>query len=268
MPPGGPPGPGAGYPPGGYHSGYPSAPGAFATGGSRRKRAIGLSVLALAVVGAVVAVVIVLLGDDGDGGAVKVQGKLTDPVTGLTVPHFAGWTLPDPEDSPADQAVEGPCPGSSASRDPDASASSESSDSTDSSGSSDSETDRCYRAGISVDTQSGEDGFEALIAELKKEVTEDEDLEILDFELDKPVKVDGHPAHVLRARVKGGEGLNTPTDTVWQQIVVIDAPDADGDYPYVAVILEDSPAAPDKSVLDQVTDGIEVGEPRPSESAS
>jgi len=262
MPPGGPPGAAAGHPPGGYGSGYPSAPGAFAPDRSRRNRTIGLSVLALAVVGALVAVLIVLLGDDGDagGGGAKVQGTLTDPDSGLTVPRFEGWTLPDPENSPADQAVEGPCPSASAS--PEASASSDSSDSG-------SGTDHCYRAGISVDTQSGEDGFDALIAELKKEVSEDEDLEILDFELDKPVKVDGHPAHLLRARVKGSpEDLNSPTDTVWQQIVVIDAPDADGDYPYVAVILEDSPEAPDKSVLDQVTDGIEVGEPRPSESAS
>ncbi|MFI6583966.1 DUF2510 domain-containing protein [Embleya sp. NPDC050493] len=250
----------AGYPQGGYPGGYqPVGPPAAAARPGRGK-AIGLSVLALVVVGGIIAALIVILGgDDGGGGkTAATDGTLTDPTTGLTVPRFKGWVVPDPDDDPADQAVERPCPSRSATRSSGAAA----------------ETAlqaerKCYRAGLTVDTRKA-DTLEELVADLKKDVTGTKGrIKLETLELDKAITVDGHPGHVLRAKVRGKpEDLNMDSDTAWAQAVVIDEKNADGEFPCVLLKLEISPSAPDKSTLDTVLKGIKVGTPQPSESTS
>ncbi|MGC0420362.1 DUF2510 domain-containing protein [Embleya sp. AB8] len=250
-------------PPGGYlQGGYPGGhqPVAVPPGPRPgRGRAIGLTVLALAVVGGVVAALIVLLGgnDGGTGKSAAVDGTLTDPATGISVPRFKDWVVPDPE-TPADQAVEEPCPSASGSG------------STPTRTRSQTAARKCYRAGLSVSTQKA-DSFDALIAGFKKDVTGTKSRIRPDGspELDKSITVDGHPAYVLRARLKGAPtDLHMNSDTAWAQVVAIDAKNADGRYPCVLIRLEISAQAPDKSTLDTVLAGIRVGTPKPSGSAS
>ncbi|MET7305360.1 DUF2510 domain-containing protein [Embleya sp. NPDC005575] len=247
-----------GYPQGGYPGGYqPVGPPVGAPRPGRGK-AIGLSVLALVVVGGIIAGLIVVLGGDGDGKkTVATDGTLTDPTTGLTVPRLKGWVVPDP-DEPADQAVERPCPSKSSTRTSGAAA----------------ETAlqaerKCYRAGLTLDTRKA-DNLEELVAGLKKDVTGSKGRITLDtLELDKPIKVDGHAAYVLRAKVKGKpEDLSLDSDTAWAQAVVIAEKNEDGEFPCVLLKLEISASAPDKATLDTVLKGIKVGTPQPSESAS
>ncbi|MFJ8738096.1 DUF2510 domain-containing protein [Embleya sp. NPDC127516] len=250
----------AGYPQGGYPGGYQPMgppPGAARPG---RGKAIGLTALALVVVGGIIAALIVVLsGDDGGSGgkSAATDGTVTDPTTGLTVPRFKGWVAPDPDDAPADQAVERPCPSKSATR----------------SGSG-AETKlqaerKCYRAGLELVTHKA-DSLDEVIADLKKEVTGSKGkIKVETMELDKPITVDGHPGYVLRAKVSGKpEDLSLDSDTAWAQAVVIDAKNADGEYPCVLLKMEISASAPDKATLDTVLKGIKVGTPQPSESTS
>ncbi|MFE5327670.1 DUF2510 domain-containing protein [Embleya sp. NPDC056575] len=255
-----PPGPPhAGYPQGGYPGGYQPIgppPGAARPG---RGKAIALSALALVVVGGLIAALIVLLGGDDDGGTtVATDGTLTDPTTGLTVPRFKDWIVPDP-DSPADQAVEGPCPSRSASR----------------SGGSDVETRfqaerKCYVAGVTLTTRKA-DSMAALVADLKKDVSGGDKgkVKLESLELDKAITVDGHPGYVLRGRVSGKpEDLGTNADSAWAQAVVIDEKNERGRYPCVLFKLAITAGAPDKATLDTVLKGIRVGKPQPSASTS
>jgi hypothetical protein len=208
------------------------------------------------VVGGIVAALIVLTGgDDGGDKGVTVDGTVTDPTTGITVPRLEGWVVPDSAD-PADQAFERPC-GPSKSRSPSA-------DPDESAG-----PRKCYRAGLRVEHERA-DSFEALIAEFKRDMVDDKGRVIItDTEADDAVRVDGKPAHVLRVKVEGRpEDLRVDSDTAWAQVVAIDAPDDDGRYPCVEIRLENSPAAPDKSVFETVLKGIKVGEPTPTESSS
>ncbi|MFE3197076.1 DUF2510 domain-containing protein [Embleya sp. NPDC059237] len=251
--------PHAGYPQGGYPGGYQPIgppPGAARPG---RGKAIGLSALALVVVGGLIAALIVLLGGDDDGGTtVATDGTLTDPTTGLTVPRFKDWIVPDP-DSPADQAVEGPCPSRSASR----------------SGGSDVETRfqaerKCYVAGVTLTARKA-DSLAALVADLKKDVSGGDKgkVKLESLELDKAITVDGHPGYVLRGRVSGKpEDLGTNADSAWAQAVVIDEKNERGRYPCVLLKLAITAGAPDKATLDTVLKGIRVGEPQPSASTS
>ncbi|MEU0935661.1 MULTISPECIES: DUF2510 domain-containing protein [unclassified Embleya] len=258
-PMGAPPGAGQlGYPQGGYPGGYqPVGPPGGAPRPGRGK-AIGLGVLALAVVGGIVATLIVVLGGDGGGGkSVATEGTLTDPTTGLTVPRFKGWVVPDP-DSPAEQAVERPCPSTSSTR------------STGGGAETVLQAERkCYRAGLSLETEKA-DSFDELVAGLKKDIAGTKGkVKVDSTELDKAITVDGRRGHVLRVKVKGKpEDLRMDSDTAWAQVVAIDEKNADGEYPCVLVKLEISASAPDKSTLDTVLKGIKVGTPHPSESTS
>ncbi|MYW02553.1 DUF2510 domain-containing protein [Streptomyces sp. SID3343] len=271
MPPGGAVGPVSGYPQAGYQPG-PYQPGSYPPGGAygppgpRRGKTIGLSVLALVVVGALVAVLIVVLGGNDDKQGVATDGRATDRATGLSVPKFKGWVAKDP-DSPADQYFTRPCPSggpsSGATSDSDTESASSSSDSSD-----DEDAD-CYRAGLAVVTESA-DTFDDLIADLKKDIVKKSSkVTVVDTELDKRVDVDGHRGYVLRVKVRGTpKDLEMDSDTAWAQIVAIDEKDEDGEYPCVVIKLENSAKAPDKSVLDAILKGIRVGTPTPTESGS
>jgi uncharacterized protein DUF2510 len=264
MPPAGAAGPVPGYPPGGYQPG-PYQPGGpyGAPPGSRRTRTIGLSVLALVVVGALVAVLIVVLGGDDDKKGVAADGTLTDRTTGLSVPKFKGWVVKDPDD-PANQYFTRPCPSGGSSSSATADSDSASADSADSS-----RDDDCFRAGLAVVTESA-DTFDELIADLKKDIVKKSSkVTVTATELDKRVRVDGHSGYVLRVKVRGTpKDLEMDSDTAWAQIVAIDEKNEDGEYPCVVIKLENSPKAPDKSVLDAVLKGIKVGTPTPTESSS
>ncbi|WP_406281581.1 DUF2510 domain-containing protein [Embleya sp. NBC_00896] len=263
TPPGGPPV--GGYPQGGYPGGYQPGPQQLGVRPGRGK-AIGLGVLALVVVGGIVAALLVVLGgDDGDKN-VAVTGSVSDPETGITVPRLEGWVVPK-SDSPAEQGFEGPCATKSSSRGTSDSGSTKSTSSSDSD--EESSDDKCYRADLSIMTQKA-DSFDELIAELKNDVGDSKGkVKVTDTELDKAVQVDGHPAHVVRIKVRGTpEALRMNSDTAWAQVVAIDAKNADGEYPCVVIRLENSAEAPDKAVLDTVLKGIKVGTPKPSESTS
>jgi hypothetical protein len=161
-------------------------------------------------------------------------------------PDESGGASDGPSDAPSDMPSEGASPGE-----------------VDLSG--------CYRGQIIVGGQEADDFAEA-IQKVKDDVVKDEDLTVLKTLEDKDITVDGKKAHLLRAEVEDAEKAADGTKHKGTlQAVVIDSPveeDGQTGYPVVYTAIEDGSGGPSKAVLDTVLNGIKVGQPQPSASAS
>jgi len=250
------------YPP--YVSyGQGSGPGGSGPGSpGNRNRNVIIGVVSLLVVGGLIAALIVLLGG-GDDDKASTAGSLSDPASGVSIPRFKGWDVPKASTRPTHQVIGRiPCDEASSGAPSDSPSDGPSDDPSDSS-----DEDDCYLGEIEVITFPDE-SFGELVENIQKLVEEDDSGDkILNTEKTEAIKVKDKNAHLLVYKVEEAKAVGGSKRVYFVQYVLVDAP-VDGEYPIVAAQVYDLPNAPSKATLDSVRNGIEIGQPQPSESAS
>ncbi|MGA4544797.1 DUF2510 domain-containing protein [Uniformispora flossi] len=255
--PGGLAGPGqAPYPP--QYGSYPPA-----AGGSRKNRNLIIGLVALLVVGGLVAVLVFTLGGKDDKSSVATDGTLTDTTTGVTIPFIKGWDKDTDKDRPAHQTKDKVAcsdESGSASSDPSDGPSPDSSDS-------DSSSD-CYLGEAEVAYVPGK-SFDGAVSRMQGQIKNGDDFKVTKTVREDKTKIDGKNAQVLVYEVEENKG--SPARTATLEFIIIDNKfeyEGDDAYPIVFVGVDHDPKAPSKGVLDTVRDGIKVGTPQPSASSS
>ncbi|MDI2128663.1 DUF2510 domain-containing protein [Yinghuangia seranimata] len=256
MPPGGIGGPGAPPP---FPPGYGPYPPMGPPPAQKRNRGLVLGLVALLVVGGLIAILVFALGGGGGGGT-ATSGRLADPTTGVSVPQIKGWEHTD-KHSPTHQ-IKDRIPCSDESSNPSLGPSDSPSDSSDESES------HCYLGEIEVGAIPGK-SFDSAVSKMSTSAAKNSGFKITKTTRDERIKIDGKDAHILVYEVEDKKGSAKRSATV--QFIVIDASVEDGGskaYPIVFTGVDHDSKAPDKSVLDTVRNGIKVGQPTPTDSAS
>ncbi|NUU23624.1 MAG: DUF2510 domain-containing protein [Streptomycetaceae bacterium] len=273
--------PGPGYPadqmPGGLSAPSHTPPypqyGPYGPGGpgpNNRNRNILIGVVSLLVVGGIVAALIVLLGGGDDGASVATEGRATDPTSGVSIPLMKGWQHDSKR--PTLQATgRYPCPDESGGASDEPSDSPSDMPSADASAGSGVDLSGCYLGQIVVGGHEA-DTFEEAIQKVRDDDLNDKDMKVTKTLKDEDITVDGKKAHLLRVEAEDAKpAADGSKHKGTLQAVVIDSKveeDGSTGYPVVYVAIDDASNAPPKGVLDTVIDGIKVGQPQPSASAS
>lgn len=254
--PGGLAAPGQPYPP--QYGSYPPA-----AGGSRKNRNLIIGLVALLVVGGIVAVLVFTLGGKDDKSSVATDGTLTDTTTGVTIPFIKGWDKDTDKDRPAHQTKD-----KIACSDEGGSDSPSDGPSPDSSESSSDSSDDCYLGEAEVAYIPGK-SFDGAVSWMMGQVKNGDDYKVTKTVREDKVKIDGKDAKVLVYEAEENKG--SPAHTATLQFIIIDNKfeyDGEDVYPVVFTGIDHDPKAPSTDVLDTVRDGIKVGNPQPSASSS
>ncbi|UGQ13896.1 DUF2510 domain-containing protein [Yinghuangia sp. ASG 101] len=250
------------YPP---YGAYGHGPGPIGSGpgkpGNNRRNVI-VGAVSLLVAAGLVAALVVLLGG-GDDDKASTAGTLFDPTTGVSIPQIKGWDVPKRSGEPTHQRT-----GRIACEDePSAGPSDDPSGypSDDPSGSS--SDDDCYLGEAEVITTSGS-SLDGVVDALQKAVEDDDGDKLLNTETSERIKIGDTNAHVLVYKIEEEESVGGARRVYFIQAVVIDAV-VDGDeYPVVMPRVYDLPNAPSRAVMATIRNGIAIGVPQPSASAS
>ncbi|MGR7002369.1 hypothetical protein ACU686_37390 [Yinghuangia aomiensis] len=171
-----------------------------AAGGSRKNRNLIIGLVALLVVGGLVAVLVFTLGGKDDKSGVATDGTLTDTTTGVTIPFIKGWDKDTDKDRPAHQTKD-----KVACSDESGSASSDLSDgpSPDSS-ESDSSSD-CYLGEAEVAYVPGK-SFDGAVSRMQGQIKNGDDFKVTKTVREDKTKIDGKNAQVLVYEVEENKG--------------------------------------------------------------
>jgi hypothetical protein len=244
------------YPP--QYGSYPPA-----SGGSRKNRNLLIGLVALLVVGGIVAVLVFTLGGKDDDASVATDGTVTDTITGITVPVIKGWEKDRDKDRPSHQTKDKiPCASDSGSPS-DGASPDEYSDSD-----SDSYEDECYLGEVEVAYIPGK-SFDGAVSWMMGNVKNGDEYKVTKTVREDNVKIDGKNAKVMVYELEENKG--SPKRAATAQFIIIDnkfEDDGEDVYPIIFASVDHDPKAPSKGVLDTVRNGIKVGTPQPSASAS
>lgn len=234
------------YPPYGAYQGQ-GAP-------NKRNRNLVLGIVSVLVVGGLIAALVVLLGG-GDSDKTATAGTLADPGTGVSVPKLKDWDVPKPSREPTHQVKDRvACDSTSA-----APSGSPSDGPSDGPGG-----DDCFLGESYVDTIEGKT-FDGAVKEMQHslEGIEGSGYEIQNMEKNEAIKIDGKNGHLLEYKVR-----DEAKRIFFAQFLIIDAEVGGDEYPVVYTALYDVPNAPSRAVFDTIRNGVKVGQPMPSDSAS
>ncbi|MCF2533265.1 serine/threonine protein kinase [Yinghuangia sp. KLBMP8922] len=220
----------------------PAAPAPPPRPRSTRRRAwiIAASVVAVALLAGLGVVLADRAADDGSGTA--VDGVVTDPRTGISVPRLKGWS--DLSGTAPGHQTTGayPCP-------------------------SDKRDIGCFLGEVAIHTLRG-DSIEKAARDLLDEASDNPDFTLIRTVRNEPVTVDGKRAMWLMVEIRmkkpDGNGIVRSKSV---QIIVVDNPFPDRNkqvFPLVVTALDKDTEAPAAGVLDVVRKGIKVAPPQPS----